>query len=179
MLFFSIATTISYAFMPVMPVINMSTHASLVKICTSRGDRLFHSCFYVDIARKMLSMQSFINSKRWKSEGPKSRLYPLRDVSWTSSMRNSCVAIHGLPFWLWLIMVTPCLMTHNDASQETVTFSLVLVHLVLTNLYMVLFLFLWAFVGTTWHKLCHIPTLPPSFPMLWSRYSALYAIPLS
>jgi len=33
--------------------------------------------------------------------------------------------LHGLPFWLRLIVVTPHLVTSDDAIQETVTFSLV------------------------------------------------------
>jgi len=40
-LFFNLITTTSYAFLPVM---NKSLHATLVKICTSKGDPLFHSC---------------------------------------------------------------------------------------------------------------------------------------
>jgi hypothetical protein len=35
--------------------------------------------------------------------------------------------LHGMQFWLWLIVVTSCLITGDDAIQETVTFSLVLV----------------------------------------------------
>ena len=41
-LFFNIVTTISYAFLPAM---SKSLHAVLIKICTSRGDPLFHSCY--------------------------------------------------------------------------------------------------------------------------------------
>jgi len=54
-LFFNIVTTISYAFLPAM---NKSLHAMLVKICTSRGDSLFHSCYDSIIARKVLPIQS-------------------------------------------------------------------------------------------------------------------------
>ena len=49
---------------------------------------------------------------------------------------------HGLPFWFHHIVVIPCLITGNDVIQETVTFSLILVQYVLTNLHMVFFLFL-------------------------------------
>ena len=52
---FKIVTTISYAFLPEM---NKSLHTTLIKISTSRGDPLFHSCYDGIIARKMLPMQS-------------------------------------------------------------------------------------------------------------------------
>jgi len=44
-LFFSIVTIISCAFLPVM---NKSLHAMLIKIYTSKGDPLFHSCYKYD-----------------------------------------------------------------------------------------------------------------------------------
>ena len=40
-LFFNTATTITYAFLPVM---NKNLHAKIIKISTS-GDQLFHSCY--------------------------------------------------------------------------------------------------------------------------------------
>jgi len=46
---------------------------------------------------------------------------------------------HGLLVWLWLIVVTPCLITSNDVIQETVTFSLILFQQVLRNLNVVSF----------------------------------------
>ena len=55
---------------------------------------------------------------------------------WIHTLRH-----YGLLFWLWLIVVTPHLITGNDAIQETVTFSLVLVQLVRPHLHMVFFLF--------------------------------------
>lgn len=48
----------------------------------------------------------------------------------------------GLPFWPQLIVVTPQLITSNDAIQDTVTLRLILVQWVLTNLHTVFFLFL-------------------------------------
>ena len=41
---------------------------------------------------------------------------------WIHTLRH-----YGLLFWLWLMVVTPHLITGNDAIQETVTFSLVLI----------------------------------------------------
>jgi len=41
MLFFNVVTTISSAFLPVM---NKSLYAALTRICTSKGDPLFHNC---------------------------------------------------------------------------------------------------------------------------------------
>ena len=46
-LFFNIVTTISYAFLLTM---SKSLHAMLMKICTSRGDPPFHSCYDSDVA---------------------------------------------------------------------------------------------------------------------------------
>jgi len=53
-MFFSIVTTISYAFLPEM---NKSLHAAFIKISTRGGDPLFHS-YYDGAARKMLPLQS-------------------------------------------------------------------------------------------------------------------------
>ena len=70
-LFFSIVTTISYAFSL---VINKSWNAVLVKICTSESDPLFHSCYDSIIARKILPTQ-FTDLHRQNSEGTIFRLY--------------------------------------------------------------------------------------------------------
>ena len=48
-LVFSVATTTSYAFLPVM---NKNLHTTLLKISTSRDDPLFHSCYDSITARK-------------------------------------------------------------------------------------------------------------------------------
>lgn len=48
----------------------------------------------------------------------------------------------GLPFLLWLILVTAFLVTSNDAVQAIVTFSLILVQKMVTNLHTVFLLFL-------------------------------------
>ena len=50
--------------------------------------------------------------------------------------------LHGLMFCFRLIVVISHLTTCKDVIEEIVTFSLLLVQLVLTNLHMVLFLFL-------------------------------------
>jgi hypothetical protein len=65
-----IVTTTGYAFSQAM---TKSLHAAIVKICTSGGDPLSHSCNYSVVARKMLP--SFFDQNRWKSEGVKYRLY--------------------------------------------------------------------------------------------------------
>ena len=70
-------------------------------------------------------------------------LYLLRAASWTFSlMGNSHIPTLGLLFWLQLVEVTPRLVTNNDVIQETVTFSLVVVQMILKNLHIVIFLFL-------------------------------------
>ena len=66
MLFFSIITTIRCAFSPVM---NKSLHVRVIKICNSRGDPLFHSCYDGTVARKMLPMQSIIQFPKQMEEG--------------------------------------------------------------------------------------------------------------
>jgi len=48
-LFFSIANTIRYVFLP---STNKNLHAMLVKSCSSRGDLLFHSCCVVSLLGK-------------------------------------------------------------------------------------------------------------------------------
>lgn len=48
----------------------------------------------------------------------------------------------GLPSLLWLILVTAFLITSNDAVQAIVTFSLILVQKMVTNLHTVFLLFL-------------------------------------
>ena len=58
MLFFNIVNTISYAFSSAM---NKSLHATLIKICTIRGDSLFLSYYDSIITRKMLPMQSIFH----------------------------------------------------------------------------------------------------------------------
>jgi len=50
-IFFNIAITINHAFLPAM---NQSLHTTLVKICTSGGDPVFHSCNDGIIAKKTL-----------------------------------------------------------------------------------------------------------------------------
>lgn len=55
--------------------------------------------------------------------------------------------LYGLPFWLWFVVVTLCLITGNDAIHETVTFCLILVQEILTNFHMVLFLLLCEYHG--------------------------------
>ena len=67
-LFFNIVTTNSYAFSPAK---KKSLHATLVVICTSGGDPLFHNCYDSVVAKKILPMQS-IGSKRRTSEVAKS-----------------------------------------------------------------------------------------------------------
>lgn len=42
------------------------------------------------------------------------------------------LALHGLPFWLRPTVVSPRLITSNEAIQETATFSLVLLQQILT-----------------------------------------------
>ena len=51
------------------------------------------------------------------------RLHPELSIWW--GIHRS--PLHGLLFWLQLIVVTPHLITGNDVIQETVTFSLKLV----------------------------------------------------
>ena len=48
-IFFSTVTTISYVFSP---TISKSLHATLVKVCTNRGDPVFHRCCEGTVARK-------------------------------------------------------------------------------------------------------------------------------
>jgi len=50
--------------------------------------------------------------------------------------------LHELPFWRKFVVMIPCLITGNDVTRETATFSLILVQQVLKNLHMVFFLFL-------------------------------------
>jgi len=57
-LFFSIVSTISYTFSPVM---NKSLPAAHIKVCMSGADPLFHSCYEDIIARKSLPMQSILH----------------------------------------------------------------------------------------------------------------------
>ena len=54
-LFFNILAIVSYAFLPAM---NKSLHATLIKICTSGDDPLFHNYCDGIVARKMLPIQS-------------------------------------------------------------------------------------------------------------------------
>lgn len=59
-----------------------------------------------------------------------------------------------LMFWLWLILVTPHLVTSNYMIQKNITFKLLLVQLVLTNLHTVFFLFLCEYLSQShWSKL--------------------------
>ena len=51
-------TTIGYALSPAM---NKSVHAKLVKLCTSGGGPLFHSCYDGVVARKMFPAQSIFH----------------------------------------------------------------------------------------------------------------------
>ena len=81
--------------------------------------------------------------------------------------------LHGLLFWLWLVLVTPHFVTSNSVIQETVTFSLVF-QWVLTNLHTVFFQFLseysWDTPGANF-----VIMLPPLFPKhSWSWYSSLH-----
>ena len=66
--FFNIIITISCMCLPAM---NKSLHDDLIKICTSGGDPVFHSCSDGIVARKMLPMQSIFHwpkqmEVRWK-----------------------------------------------------------------------------------------------------------------
>ena len=62
-------------------------------------------------------------------------LYHLRAVSRTSlSTGIDMLPLHGLPFSLQLVVMTPCLVISNDIIQKTVTFSLILVQYNRTNL---------------------------------------------
>ena len=100
----------------------------------------------------------------------------LRSVSWSfSSVGKS--PLHGLLFWLWIIVVTPQLIIGDNAihmiqphicsiSPDKLAWS---VHSVPV----------WAFVGPIWHKLCSIPTWSPLFPTHWSQYSVPYVVPWS
>ncbi len=85
--------------------------------------------------------------------------------------REFMLLVHGLLFWLWLIVSTPCLGTSNDAR----------------NCHLqpqigsrgpnklacgVLSVSVWPLVGPTWCKLWDITTSPSSFPTHWKEYSA-------
>lgn len=64
----------------------------------------------------------------------------MKAASWTFFFFGECTCRHSMD--RWLIVVTPYLITSNDAIQKTVIFSFILVQYVLTNLHMMLFLFL-------------------------------------
>jgi len=74
-LFFDIFITIGYALLPAM---NKSLHAALVKICNSRGGPLFHSSYDGVIARKMLPMQSIFH----RPEQMEVRRHQIRTIRW-------------------------------------------------------------------------------------------------
>lgn len=44
---------------------NKSLHVTLIKICTSGDDPLFHSCYDGIIVSKMLLMQSIFHQPKW------------------------------------------------------------------------------------------------------------------
>ena len=71
-LFCNVLTTISYAFSP---ATNKSLHAVHIKICTSGGDLLFHSCYDGVIPRKMLFRFIFLWSKQMEVRRHQSELY--------------------------------------------------------------------------------------------------------
>ena len=60
-LFFHVITIISCAFSP---VTSKSLHATFIRICTSGGDPLFHSCCDSVVARKMSMQCIFHQSKQ-------------------------------------------------------------------------------------------------------------------
>jgi hypothetical protein len=74
-LFFDVVTTIGYALLPAM---NQSLHAALVKMCTSRGGPLFHSSYGGVIARKMLPTQSIYH----QPEQVEARRRQIRTIRW-------------------------------------------------------------------------------------------------
>jgi hypothetical protein len=90
-LFFNIVTTISYALLPVM---NKSLRATLVKICTSGGGPLFHSSYDGIMARKMLPMQS--NLHRSKQMEIRSRQIRTIRWVWYDSPAKIDNVFHGL-----------------------------------------------------------------------------------
>ena len=72
---FNTVITSSCAYLPAM---NMSLHAVLIKIYTSEGEPLFHSCYDSIDARKMLVMQSIFR-------GPKQmevRKHQIQTIQW-------------------------------------------------------------------------------------------------
>jgi len=76
--YFSTVTTISYAFLPAM---NKRLHIAHIKICTHKGDPLFHSCYEDHFYESSLLGKcspwspSFISPNGWNLGSTKSRLY--------------------------------------------------------------------------------------------------------
>ena len=122
-LFFSIATTISYMFLPVM---NKSLHTALVKIHTSGGDPLFHSCCDGIVVRKMLPMQSIFHQPeemevRWKVPN-----LDYAECRWTGQPR---MAVCSMVFKLtWVLVLSYCkrkIVIFSGLTLEVQAFSLV------------------------------------------------------
>jgi len=79
-------------------------HATLVRICTSRGDPLFDSCYDSAVAKKCCPCSSFfISQNRCKSQGAKSALY-----SGCGRIFQSRPAACSTVFTVAWILVLPC-----------------------------------------------------------------------
>jgi len=90
-LFFDIVTAIGYALLPSM---NKSLHAVLIKICTSGGGPLFHSSYDGVVARKMLPTQSIFHRPK-KMEV---RRHQIRTIQWVWYDSSAIIdnVLHGL-----------------------------------------------------------------------------------
>jgi hypothetical protein len=84
-------TTIGYALLPAM---NKSLHAVLVKIFTSRGGPLFHSLYDGILARKMLPTQSIFHRSE-QAEVRRHQSWTIRWV-WYDSPAKIDSVLHGL-----------------------------------------------------------------------------------
>jgi len=121
-LFFNTVATITYAFLSVM---NKNLHAALIKICTSRSNPLFHSCYDgVLLGKCCPHSPSLTGPNRWKPEGVKSRLRGVWDR--TAKIGN---ILHGLQSDIVPGVITlqerSCLLFFSGLILKVQDFSLV------------------------------------------------------
>jgi len=113
-LFFNIVISISYAFSTVMI---KSLHAVLIKICTGRGDSLFHGCYDDVIARKTLPIQSIFHQPE-QLEIRRCQIWTIQ-CGWTLQSRlTMCSMVFKLVWVLVIGQEEDCLLHPVSGSSS-------------------------------------------------------------
>jgi len=121
-LFFDIVTTNGYALVPAM---NKSLHAVLIKICISGGGPLFHSSYDSVVARKMLPTQPIFHRPE-QMEVRKRQIRTIRWV-WYKSPAKTDNVLDGLQTGMGpgviVLKEKGCLLLWPDSGNSSIQLS--------------------------------------------------------